>query len=424
MELLDAGRVEEGIAKLTAVAERVTEESAGTAPLAAFVGLTDAHLWTLRLAEGLFVGEQGMRWALERGQRETYRFSVLVTNTVACHLLLGEVDPVGRLVSTFLRPELKRSNWLLHQAEADLEVRKGKLASALDLAEKLATVDYLTDEQTMQVSATTAEARLWQGHPDQAWASVGKTLNGLLESLEAVRSSPMLTLAARAAAELSKPADSDRVDLSQTLRRWADHSGCYEPHPFRTLGEAYGATFEAELARLHRNGQEAAWRRAKDVWAGHLVPHPAAYAGWRLAECLLDAGQRRSAEGELAVAYAAARGHVPLRAAIEGLARRARLALPTDPVDSRPSEKTGDLAPPHGLTARELDVLRLLGTGATNAEIGAALYMSPKTASVHVSAIIRKLGVSGRVQAATVAERMGLLADADDHDGSGLPQGR
>ena len=66
--------------------------------------------------------------------------------------------------------------------------------------------------------------------------------------------------------------------------------------------------------------------------------------------------------------------------------------------------------PTHGLTPRELDVLRLLGTGATNAEIGRALYMSPKTASVHVSAIIRKLGVTGRVQAATVAERMGLLA--------------
>jgi DNA-binding NarL/FixJ family response regulator len=64
-----------------------------------------------------------------------------------------------------------------------------------------------------------------------------------------------------------------------------------------------------------------------------------------------------------------------------------------------------------GLTPRELDVLRLLGTGATNAEIGRKLYMSPKAASVHVSAILRKLQVTGRVQAATVAERMGLLAD-------------
>ena len=62
-----------------------------------------------------------------------------------------------------------------------------------------------------------------------------------------------------------------------------------------------------------------------------------------------------------------------------------------------------------GFTPREMEVLRLLGSGATNVEIGRRLYISPKTASVHVTAILRKLDVSGRVQAATVAERMGLL---------------
>ena len=82
-----------------------------------------------------------------------------------------------------------------------------------------------------------------------------------------------------------------------------------------------------------------------------------------------------------------------------------RRGVPSPPSRHGPDSTTAR----HGLTARELDVLRLLGTGATNAEIGRRLYMSPKTASVHVSAIIRKLGVNGRVQAATVAERMGLL---------------
>jgi DNA-binding NarL/FixJ family response regulator len=72
----------------------------------------------------------------------------------------------------------------------------------------------------------------------------------------------------------------------------------------------------------------------------------------------------------------------------------------------------------HGLTRRELDVLRLLGSGATNPEIGRKLYMSPKTASVHVSAILRKLGVTGRVQAATVAERMGLLGPEGQSSGN------
>jgi DNA-binding NarL/FixJ family response regulator len=54
-------------------------------------------------------------------------------------------------------------------------------------------------------------------------------------------------------------------------------------------------------------------------------------------------------------------------------------------------------------------VLRLLAAGRTNAQIGAELYISAKTASVHVTAILRKLGVSNRVQAAALAERAGLL---------------
>ena len=67
---------------------------------------------------------------------------------------------------------------------------------------------------------------------------------------------------------------------------------------------------------------------------------------------------------------------------------------------------------PYGLTGRELAVLRLLAAGRTNAQIGAELYISPKTAGVHVSNILRKLGVSGRVQAAALAERAGLLPSA------------
>ena len=54
-------------------------------------------------------------------------------------------------------------------------------------------------------------------------------------------------------------------------------------------------------------------------------------------------------------------------------------------------------------------MLRLLAAGRTNPQIGADLYISASTASVHVSNILRKLGVSGRVQAAAVAERAGLL---------------
>ncbi len=54
-------------------------------------------------------------------------------------------------------------------------------------------------------------------------------------------------------------------------------------------------------------------------------------------------------------------------------------------------------------------MLRLLAAGRTNPQIGAELFISPKTASVHVTNILHKLGVSTRVQAAALAERAGLL---------------
>jgi DNA-binding CsgD family transcriptional regulator len=227
----------------------------------------------------------------------------------------------------------------------------------------------------------------------------------------------MMAFGAWAAADLADADPAvDRAGLAQGLRDWADAAECFGGHPGRVMGVAYGATFEAELARLLRTDEEAAWRTAKDTWTSHGVPHQAAYAGWRLAERLVADGRRKEAETELATAYAAAERHVPLRQEIEGLAQRARLALPVSSQGASVEKEPADHAN-RGLTSREIDVLRLLGTGATNAEIGRRLYMSPKTASVHVSAIIRKLGVNGRVQAATVAERMGLLVDESGGNG-------
>jgi DNA-binding NarL/FixJ family response regulator len=63
---------------------------------------------------------------------------------------------------------------------------------------------------------------------------------------------------------------------------------------------------------------------------------------------------------------------------------------------------------PFGLTPRERQVLAALAEGATNREIAASLYMAEKTASVHVSRILAKLGVRSRTEAAAVAHRLAL----------------
>ena len=61
-----------------------------------------------------------------------------------------------------------------------------------------------------------------------------------------------------------------------------------------------------------------------------------------------------------------------------------------------------------GLTPREAEVLVLVAAGRTNRQIGEELFVSDKTASVHVSNILRKLGVNSRVDAAAVAQRLGI----------------
>ena len=97
---------------------------------------------------------------------------------------------------------------------------------------------------------------------------------------------------------------------------------------------------------------------------------------------------------------------------IRALGERGRLDLGHGGEQPAASGDDGKATPgpedPFGLTPRERQVLALLAEGATNRQIGAALFMAEKTASVHVSRILRKLGVSSRTQAAAVAHRLHL----------------
>jgi DNA-binding CsgD family transcriptional regulator len=87
------------------------------------------------------------------------------------------------------------------------------------------------------------------------------------------------------------------------------------------------------------------------------------------------------------------------------------LAAPSSPLvlglagDEPPKTNGRD---PFGLSAREREVLRLIAQGRTNPEIGERLFITRKTVGVHVGNILAKLGVSGRVEAAAVAIRLGL----------------
>ena len=124
-----------------------------------------------------------------------------------------------------------------------------------------------------------------------------------------------------------------------------------------------------------------------------------------LVDATAEAVELPSMTGYLEALY----GHAPLLAQVHLLAERARIPLRPLAGAAAKAPRPAQASVPYGLTGRELAVLRLLATGRSNAQIAAELYISPSTASVHVSSILRKFGVSSRVQAAAIAERAGLL---------------
>jgi DNA-binding CsgD family transcriptional regulator len=189
----------------------------------------------------------------------------------------------------------------------------------------------------------------------------------------------------------------------------------FTEHPFVATIPAERATWEAEHSRAAGSSNADLWSSAADQWEALDYRHRAGYARWRQAETLLAMphADRAATTTVLSTAADRAREHVPLMTAIHDLARHARIDLDGAPQSVELGEPAA--ARTFGLTDRELDVLRLLGQGKTNPEIAAALFISPRTAGVHVTHILRKLDAATRVQAATIAERAGLL-DAGQTD--------
>jgi DNA-binding NarL/FixJ family response regulator len=101
-------------------------------------------------------------------------------------------------------------------------------------------------------------------------------------------------------------------------------------------------------------------------------------------------------------------GARPLQGEVQALARRARLHLAPPAGATVPAAGVSAPSAQLGLTPREVEVLALVAAGRSNRQIAQALFISPKTVGVHVSNILAKLGVAGRVEAATVAHRLGL----------------
>jgi len=298
-----------------------------------------------------------------------------------------------------------------HMVRADLDLLAGDLDAATGRWPAIETITHPANLNYGGNLVGRGLIDIWSRRPEVALRRIRQLPHRLDSTRYRFFAGPILTTALWACADLAETARANRdAAAERAARRSADdlleiHRAMrYDPfaaHPFYVTRAADGATWAAELTRLDGKSDPLAWSAAADAWTDLGRPHRIAHARWRQGEALLASGRAREARDCLREAAAAASTHVPLLAAIHRLARLARLDL----AEPQP-EATST---PFALTPREFAVLRLVAEGLTNTEIGGRLFISNKTASVHVTNILRKLEVSNRAQAAAVAQRAGLL---------------
>jgi ATP/maltotriose-dependent transcriptional regulator MalT len=377
----------------------------------AYLDLSDAlHLRGLP-DEALAVANEGCHASIGRARRWL--------NMLLAELALdrGDWDDVEphlpapeRLVGKeLLNAQLRR---------ADLALGRGDHERARELLAQLAPGMAETAEPQYlgPYGALLAELRRREGDLDGARLAVDEALDRLAFCTEDVMRLARVTAVgvaveadrAQRARDLGDDADLGAarergVALLEQVRATAIDGGPVEV--------AWSALAEAADARARGQTRPALWEESASAWDSLQRPYLAARARYHEVEAYVLHNDREHAAETTRMALDSAQqlGARWLAGEIRALARRARLRVETETPDDTAKE-AADAQPedPFGLTPREREVLALVARGATNREIGHELFMAEKTASVHVSRILTKLGVRTRTEAAAVAHRLGL----------------
>lgn len=298
---------------------------------------------------------------------------------------------------------------------ARLDLINGDLESAAERCQQArrsihqasAPIDWVRE-----VTETAAEVELWSGRPEPALGLVTEGLRLIAATDGASSPAGLVALGLRALAD-------DAI-----VRRDPDSRAARLPARDRLLAELAAPDVEAgavpqdadpvlllcgaELGRLDDVADPEPWAVLGDAWKRVGRPFDAAYAAWREAEAHLAVGVQGRSIHALRSAHGGSRalGAKALTREVESLARWYRVDLlePAGPEGVRDDA----CLDAYGLTDREREVLAALAAGQSNKEIADRLFISAKTASVHVSNILRKLDVPGRQAAARIAHRLGV----------------
>lgn len=398
------GRLDEALAEFS-MARRLDGHNDRTLARI-LINLSDVLRLNGKLREAVATATEGVTISRTLGIERTWG-AMLAGNAAEPLLGLGEWADAIRLIERGLALDPPPQNRLHLRL---LKARHLIATGDLDTADRLLAefrpqlaVPHANPQYLSIIASAEAEYALSVGDPGRAWAAVVHT-HAARSTLKPDALWWIYVLGATAIADARRDRSSapgfDVDAATDTLRSAASDLGETVPNP------AAAALIEAELT-----DDAGSWVAAEAAMAGCegpvvYLPH----AQIRRAE-LLATTDRAAATELLVAASATAHG---IGAAV--LADRADVLLrrlgarddagaPAGAPDTGPETVPGAPA----LTPRELDVLRLVAAGRSNGEIGKELFISTKTASVHVSNILAKLGVARRTEAAAVAHQHGLL---------------
>ncbi len=408
------GRNDEAIKLLTEAHKQAREAMVLGVELRAAYYLAQAHLELGDLAIGAAVAHEGTKRANQTGLGLA-PFGLDVQHLhFQCHFADGKWDHAQEIADGFPVRVTNAPEAYLSSMALFIDVARDNPAAA----ERQAWIEPFWPGHGFDGfiwRSLLAEHALWRGDTEQAIKEAQLAIGLVNEPPWGYHPSAIrpaaVALSARADRAVHARATGDDETMAAELGAAAEllqiarEGAAFRKRPKFIVGpEGRGwlARAEAEYRRASGDNDPQAWQVVLDEFGPDYV-YETARTRWRLAEALAEAGRRDEAADQWrqAVQSADKLGARPLRRALDDLARRARIGT---------AEQQGDAEVLGALTSREREVLRLIAAGRSNREIASVLFIAPKTASVHVSNILGKLGAASRTEAAAIAHREGLTS--------------